>query len=153
MIDIPTLAAHYARIPPRKAHVALPLLIMAALFWLSSLPGTLQPDDQGLHVLVYWIPPSVQNALHVPVYAILACAWHWALRARLSAPWAQAAAACVITLLCGVFDEWHQSFVPGRYASLTDIVLDFTGAILGSWLGHWMGSKAITIEEKPDTAR
>ena len=153
MMDIPALAAHYARVPPKKTHVALPILIMAALFWLSSIPGTPKPDHPGLHVLVYWISPSLQNALHVPVYAILACAWHWALRAWLSAPWARTAAACVITSLCGVFDELNQSFVPGRYGSLTDIVLDLTGAVLGSWLGDWMGSRAITIKEKTDTVR
>jgi VanZ family protein len=33
-----------------------------------------------------------------------------------------------------VFDEWHQSFVPGRFASLTDVVLNVLGAVLGIWL-------------------
>jgi VanZ family protein len=52
-----------------------------------------------------------------------------------------------------VFDEWNQSFVPGRYGSLTDVVLDVTGAVLGSWLGDWMGAKAITSEETRDTIK
>jgi hypothetical protein len=153
MMDMPALAAQYARVSPKKTHVALPILIMAALFWVSSLPGTLKPGDPGLYVLFYWISPSLQNALHIPVYAILACAWHWALRAWLGAPWARTAAACVLTSLFGVFDEWNQSFVPGRYGSLTDVVLDVTGAVLGSWLGDWMGAKAITSEETRDTIK
>ena len=152
MMDIPTLA-HFVRVPPRKAHVVLPILIMAALFWLSSLPGTLTHNDPRLYALFYWISPSLQNALHVPAYATLAWAWYWALRAWLSAPWARFATACVIASLCGVFDEWNQSFVPGRYGSLTDIVLDVTGAVLGSWLGGWMGSRATTIEDTTDTVR
>jgi VanZ family protein len=41
--------------------------------------------------------------------------------------------------LYGVFDEWHQSFVPGRYASLTDVALDVAGAVLGIWLAARMG--------------
>lgn len=31
----------------------------------------------------------------------------------------------------GVFDEWHQSFVPGRHASVGDAVVDAIGVIGG----------------------
>lgn len=34
----------------------------------------------------------------------------------------------------GITDEFHQSFVPGREASLFDVVADFVGAFLGSFL-------------------
>lgn len=37
----------------------------------------------------------------------------------------------VITVLYGISDEYHQRFVPGRVASLTDVVSDATGAGLG----------------------
>jgi VanZ family protein len=64
----------------------------------------------------------VQNAMHVPAYAALSWAWNWALAAWLRAAVGRAAGACSIASAYGVFDEWHQSFVPGRYASLTDVV-------------------------------
>lgn len=32
----------------------------------------------------------------------------------------------------GITDELHQSFVPGRYASASDVFADFIGAVLGS---------------------
>jgi hypothetical protein len=138
------LAARCARVTPSKIHVALPLLFMAVLYWLSSLPGTPLPDDPALYGLFYWVPPSVQNALHVPAFAVLSWAFWWALGAWLRVPSARAISACAIASVYGVFDEWHQSFVPGRYASLTDVTLDVAGAVLGIWLAAWLGSRART---------
>jgi hypothetical protein len=148
-MNFSALAARYARVKPSKQHVALPLLIMGVLYWLSSLPGTPLPDDPALYALFYWISPSLQNTLHVPAYVALGWAWHWALGAWLRAPAARAIGACAIASAYGVFDEWHQSFVPGRYASLTDVLLDIVGAMLGIGLAVWIGSRARTI--KPQT--
>ena len=145
-MNFSALAARYARVTPSRPHVALPLLIMGVLYWLSSLPGTPLPDDPALYAVFYWVPPSVQNALHVPAYAALAWAWCWALGAWLRAPLAGVIVAGVIASAYGVFDEWHQSFVPGRYASLTDVTLDVAGAVLGIWLAAWIGSRARTIK-------
>jgi len=138
-MNFSALAARFAQMTPGKRHVALPLLIMGVFYWLSSLPGTPLPDDPAIYALFYRVPPSVQNAIHVPAYASLAWAWCWALGAWLRMPIARAIAACAIASAFGVFDEWHQSFVPGRYASLTDIALDVAGAVLGIWLAAWIG--------------
>ena len=127
------LAARYASLKPAKKHVALPLLIMAALYATSSLPGTPAPDETDVYVLL-WIAPGVQNVLHVPVYAALAWSWHWAFRAWVDSAKATAIGACTIALAYGALDEWHQSFVPGRLASLTDIALNAVGTALGMWL-------------------
>jgi len=145
-MHISALAARCTRMTSSKLHLALPLLIMGALYWLSSLPGTPLPDDPALYAVFYWVPPSVQNALHVPVYAALAWAWFQVLVSWLRMPVARAIGACAIASAYGVFDEWHQSFVPGRYASLTDVTLDVAGAVLGIWLAAWIGSGARTIK-------
>lgn len=60
--------------------------------------------------------------------------------------------ACVIASLFGVVDEWHQSFVPGRYASLTDVGFNLVGVALGLWLVIRLGSKArnIAVEKEKD---
>jgi VanZ family protein len=134
------LLARCARSTPRKFHITLPLLIMGLLYWLSSLPGTPLPDDPAAYALFYWISPSLQNALHVPAYAALAFAWRWALAAWLRPGPARAIGAFAIACAYGVLDEWHQSFVPGRYASLTDIALDVAGAVVGVWLASWIAS-------------
>jgi VanZ family protein len=33
-----------------------------------------------------------------------------------------------IAVLCAIFDEWHQSFQPGRTALVSDVVIDACGA-------------------------
>lgn len=136
-MNLPALAARCARVTPKKMHIALPLLMMAALYWLSSVPGMWRPDDPAYYALFYWVPPTVQNILHVPVYAALAWAWHWALGAWRVASSTRAIGACAIALAYGVLDEWHQSFVPGRYGSFTDVALDVGGVALGLWLAAW----------------
>jgi VanZ family protein len=41
---------------------------------------------------------------------------------------------CVLlTTLYAASDEWHQSFVPSRTASLADVTVDSFGAICGAW--------------------
>ena len=128
-----SLATHYGRIAPNKSQIMLPLALMAALYWLSSLPGMPLPDDSVLFSIFYWMSPSMQNILHIPAYAILAWSWHWALAAWVRTLRMQSIFAGVISSLYGVGDEWHQSFVPGRFVSLADVLLDFTGAALGIW--------------------
>ena len=39
--------------------------------------------------------------------------------------------AAVLSILYGASDEWHQTFVPGRYATLADWVADVLGSIAG----------------------
>ena len=150
-MNFSALAAHCARVTPRKPHVALPLLIMGVLYWLSSLPGTPLPGDPALYALFYWISPTVQNALHIPAFAALAGAWCWALGAWLRVALMQATSAFAIASAFGVFDEWHQSFVPGRYASLIDVILNVAGAVLGIWLAAWIGSRTRTIKPQINT--
>jgi hypothetical protein len=119
---------------------------MSALYGLSSLPGVPLSDDSTQYALLRWVPPAAQNALHVPAYAALSWAWSWTLGAWLRVPAGRAAAACAIASAYGVFDEWHQSFVPGRYASLTDVVLNVLGALLGIWLATRAGSGADSVD-------
>ena len=150
-MSLSALAARCTRVTPSKLHVTLPLLIMGVLHWLSSLPGTPLPDDPALYGLFYWVPSAVQNALHVPAYAALSWASWWALGAWLRVPSARAISAFAIASAYGVFDEWHQSFVPGRYATLTDVTLDVAGAVLGVWLAARIGSREGTIKSQINT--
>jgi VanZ family protein len=39
--------------------------------------------------------------------------------------------ALVLTMGYGWLDEWHQTFVPGRYGSLTDVGFNLMGAVIG----------------------
>jgi hypothetical protein len=153
MMNLSALEAFFAQKIPGKVQVAVPLLYMAALYWLSSLPGTPLPDDPALYGLFRWMPPSIQNALHVPAYAALALAWRWALSGWLNQARAQWIGAFGITSIYGVFDEWHQSFVPGRYASLSDITLDIAGAVIGICIAARIGSRARTSKPQMNDDR
>jgi len=144
-MSFPALAARCARVTPGRLHVAWPLLFMAVLYWLSSLPVTPLNDDAALHGLLYRMPSSVQNALHVPTYAVLSWSTWWALGAWLRVPRARVISACAIASVYGIFDECHQFFVPGRHGSPIDITLDIAGALLGIRLAAWIGSRAGTI--------
>ena len=118
---------------------------MSVLYGLSSLPGLPLPDDPAHYALMRWVSPAAQNALHVPAYATLSLTWSWALRAWLRAPVGTWAVGGAIASAYGALDEWHQSFVPGRYASLVDVLLDVLGAVLGSWLAARLAASKDTI--------
>ena len=40
--------------------------------------------------------------------------------------------ALIIIILFGASDEWHQSFVPGRFATVSDFLADTLGAIVSA---------------------
>jgi VanZ family protein len=40
----------------------------------------------------------------------------------------------IISLVYGLLDEYHQSFVPGRTCDLIDVAADWLGGVLGGWV-------------------
>jgi len=112
--------------------VIWPLLYMAGIFCLSSIPdyGT---SNSSLNPLA-WIAPNVQNFLHLPVYAGLASLWFWALRHWMTESGYRIVLTLVLTVGFGLFDEWHQTFVPGRFGSWTDAGFNVIGAVMGLWV-------------------
>jgi len=80
----------------------------------------------------------MRKLAHVSEYAILAvllyrACVHTALKGR------RALSAGLVLLFCAVYaatDEFHQSFVPSRTASLRDVMIDICGAMLAVIL-YW----------------
>jgi VanZ family protein len=105
---------------------------MAGIFGLSSIPDYGAANDM-LNPLA-WISPNVQNFLHLPVYGGLAALWFWALRHWITESGYKYLLALIISLGFGLLDEWHQTFVPGRYGSLTDAGFNVIGAVIGLWI-------------------
>lgn len=112
----------------RAEHLILfylpPLLCMGLIFYLSSrswvpipLPGWMIIRDKTAHAIMY---------------GILCYLWIRAFRAgdRKPISIALCAAAVLITTAYGISDEYHQSFVPGRTATVGDALADSAGAIL-----------------------
>lgn len=117
--------------PPSRLAVIIPIAYMSIIYFLSSLPG--DPSSGHGKVIVSWIPDSLQNMLHIPLFGGLAWLWQWSLLAwKRNAQEVTLIAAC-ITILYGGFDEWHQLTVPGRYATVSDFVLNIIGVITALW--------------------
>ncbi len=112
-----------------------PFIYMVILFWLSSISDVPLPEEEETFAssLFQWVSPNVQNLLHIPLYALLSVLWCRSLRAWRFRTVNVPIVAFLLSALYGVLDEWHQSFIPGRYSSATDSALDALGAALGTW--------------------
>ena len=120
-------------------YLALTFGYMAGIYGLSSLPGDIDPEDAGLYGIIAWTPPAVQNLLHLPLFGLLAWLWWHSLRGWIQRSRVLLLSAFLLTAGYGMADEWHQLYVPGRYASLTDMLLNAVGALVSVWLIHRSG--------------
>ena len=73
----------------------------------------------------------VRKAAHITEYAILTGLLFRAWRGSIGGFWRRGAAALAPAMIFAAFDEFHQSFVASRTASLGDVLLDWSGAIVG----------------------
>jgi VanZ family protein len=83
----------------------------------------------------------IRKSGHFAGYGLVSLAFFNAWRVTLERRWPAwppdswvrfrkaAALALVCTLLLASWDEWHQSFLPGRTSSVWDVLLDFCGGL------------------------
>lgn len=106
-----------------------PVGVMAMIFFLSHQPG----DALPLPAL-----PGLDKLLHLIIYGLLAATLIKACSPgmRQSRPGSVVALVILWCLLYGASDEFHQSFIPGRFVSVLDVVADTVGAVIVSagWL-------------------
>jgi len=86
-----------------------------------------------------WVDFLVKKGGHLTGYALLALAnlhaLGWDPKRRLPA-W-------LIAVAYSALDEFHQSFVPGRNATLMDVGIDALGAALALFIWGWVWGKRI----------
>jgi VanZ family protein len=90
-------------------------------------------------------PPSIatDKHVHIVVFGGLALLLLRAFGQGWPRPWRlwPAVAAVASAVAYGAFDEWHQSFVPGRQPELADLAADALGAwlaVCAAWaIGAW----------------
>lgn len=106
---------------------APPILYMGLIFAISSMKQPPLPTPK-----FEWL--SIDKIYHFIEYGILSVLLTIAL---INAPpkwlpqnWIWVTSA-IISILYGASDEWHQTFVPGRFATFSDFVSDAIGAIAG----------------------
>ena len=98
------------------------------IFFFSALPGQNIPRPFA----------GADKLYHLLEYGLLALLLMraWARMGRYSRIQALLATIFVV-MLYALMDEFHQFFVPGRYASLLDWVADLAGGVLGGVLYRW----------------
>ena len=104
----------------------LPVSLMAAIMIMVTIPG----QSAGGPAWIGLTPPAVNNILHVPVYGVLAWLWYRSLTAYGKSHQGALWLAVLVAGIYGVLNEVIQIIVPGRYASLTDILLNLAGVAL-----------------------
>ncbi|MFN3740309.1 MAG: VanZ family protein [Thermodesulfovibrionales bacterium] len=120
---------------------SLSILYMILIFYLSSLSRPIE----------YELPFGTDKVLHLIEYAILGFIVSWSLR-----EWgirSYSVIAWSIATVYGLSDEIHQSFVPGREASLADFLSDFTGGFIGVRLQQMMYNITASISGKDNNVR
>ncbi len=106
----------------------LPVLAFCAvIFWQSHFPSVIAGPP---------IVPFADKIMHLGAYTVLGLlCLRWLAR---EVPGAKKGkiilAGFVLTSLFGLSDEFHQSFIIGRTASVYDFMADCAGAALGSWI-------------------
>lgn len=100
------------------------IFYMGFIFYLSSLPTPIKTLIPKESLQPYFDLPHI--FYHIVEYLILSFLLYRALKVNSKYP---QTLAIIITILYAITDEFHQYFVPGRIASIFDILFDSFGAI------------------------
>ena len=115
----------YRRLPQEIIHNQLPIFLWGmAIFVSSSIPS-----DQLPPLAVF----GFDKLVHFAIFLVFCWLSHRALRLQESFRFLQShslKASIAITVVYGILDELHQSFVPGRNSSAYDVIADAIGAVL-----------------------
>ena len=100
------------------------LAVMVVIFFASSTSGSDIPDFGFLDFVT-------KKGGHLLGYALLGAALLHAWKGSNPVSRSGIFKALITAVLYASFDEWHQSFTPGRNPSIQDIGIDIAGSILG----------------------
>lgn len=136
----------------------IPALIGIGIIMAES-TATMSAENTSRWLLPFWIklfgPISpehwavvhhyIRKTGHFVGYGMVSLGFFDSWRVTLEARWTAwrvrfqyaAGLALVCTLLLASWDEWHQSFIPGRTSSTRDVALDFCGALLAQLMLLW----------------
>lgn len=105
-----------------------PLILMGLIFISSSIPMDKNAD---VPKFIISLDPTLQNLLHIPVFGLLPFLWLKSFTKHSILTSTKVIITLIITILFGCLEEFHQSFVSGRYGSLTDMLLNIVGIFMG----------------------
>ena len=106
-----------------------PLILMGLIFISSSIP---MDKNAEVPEFIISLNPTLQNLLHIPIFGLLAFLSLKSFTKYTISTYTKIIITLIITILFGCLDEFYQTFVPGRYGSLTDILLNIVGITTGT---------------------
>jgi VanZ family protein len=104
-----------------------PLALMFLIMVLSSIP--MDGSARNLKFLTD-LNPTVQNLFHIPLFGLLGYLWLNSLSMIISSYIFCISSAFLICVSFGIADEIYQTFIPGRFGGLQDILLNLLGVTL-----------------------
>jgi hypothetical protein len=131
-----------------------PAVVMMLFIFIGSTDlGAMSHQSRFLVPLLRWfglgdaavlgVILAMRKLAHLTEYAVLGIlVWRaWlqrpAFRPAVAWPWPAASIPLAICVGYALLDEFHQSFVPSRGASLGDVLIDSAGAAIGLALLWW----------------
>ena len=111
-----------------------------AAFWVAVLFFLSEWESPGIELVT-----GFDGVVHFSLYTVLGFTLAWA---RLRGARYHHGAFILLGIVLGLLDEFHQSFVPGRTPSMSDVFADAGGVILGyalfvAILARWLDSRAV----------
>lgn len=110
----------------KRLKKSLPLVLWAFLIFLGSSLPSAKASDNGL------VDFAVHKLVHLFEYGVLYFLYYsgavenlWGKRTD------KILQSLLFVILFGSFDEYHQSFVPGRSSRVADVLIDFIGGLSG----------------------
>ena len=113
---------------PSKLKFTLLILYIVFLFGTSLVP--MDRQIEGLQFLLA-LKPALQNLLHIPLFMVLSILWIQVLQNYKPLLRSRIILALILSCFIGIFNEYIQIFVPGRYPSIIDMGFNMLGAMLG----------------------
>jgi VanZ family protein len=110
---------------PRAVRLLAPVTVMTVWWWASSQPVSPRPASV-LRALAH-------NGMHIVGFSTLAICFQLGLGRAHRRPGDASVlgGALALTVAYGIVDELHQSYVPGRVCSVSDILSDACGGAFG----------------------
>ncbi|GAA4437230.1 VanZ family protein [Bremerella cremea] len=138
------------------------LILLLALFWAAAIFATscyvirpeeffrriqefLNLDAEAMYEFrvfwgIWWF--TIVKGWHFTEFAVLTWLVSWALQAI---GWLSTRhainAAMIVCILYAAGDEWHQTFVPDRHGTVTDVLIDSLGVFFAGGVLGWRASR------------
>lgn len=114
------------------------LIVMSIIFLFSSQPSNELPSFD-------WADTLVKKGGHMLGYGLLSASYSYAMKGSTKRYWL----AWTLTILYAITDEIHQSFVPGRHASMWDVLFfDNLGAVAALLFDYHRFRRASAIKTR-----